>query len=127
MNERFLSMIKVSEREGAGQRRSKGGKQAKPPDSTGQSFEKEKDEMPKEVTHRGGLLVDATMAPTDLELLNVSREHSERLIDLLYEPGPGKVKPRTYRRNARRDYLSLARKRRKSGKEIRKGVRKQLN
>ena len=133
MNERFLSMIKVAEREGAGQRRGKGGKQAKPPDSAGQLSEKEKDEMPKEVTHRGVLLVDATVAPadirypTDLELLNASREHSERLIDLLYEPGSEMVKPRTYRRNARREYLSLAKKRRKSGKEIRKGVRKQLN
>ena len=84
------------------------------------------------VERRGMLLVDATVAPsdikypTDLDLLNQSREVSERLIDTLYEPSPGKVKPRTYRRNARKLYLSVAKKRRKSGKEIRRGIKAQL-
>lgn len=35
-------------------------------------------------------------------------------------------KPRTYRRNARKDFLNFTKKKRKSKREIRKGVRKQL-
>lgn len=85
-----------------------------------------------DVDRRGMLLVDATVAPsdikypTDLDLLNQARENSERLIDALYEPSPGKVKPRTYRRNARKSYLSLSKSRRKSGKEVRRGIKAQL-
>jgi len=83
--------------------------------------------------NRGKLILDASVAPqdirypTDLELLNEAREHTERLIDSLYEPAPDKRKPRTYRRNARKDYLSIAHKKKKSKKEIRKAIRKQLN
>lgn len=84
------------------------------------------------IERRGMLLVDATVAPsdikypTDLDLLNQSRENSERLIDALYEPSTGKVKPRTYRRNARKAYLSVSKKRRKSGKDVRRGIKAQL-
>ena len=84
-------------------------------------------------SHKGALLLDASVAPadikypTDLDLLNRCREHSERLIDILYEPEPDKVKPRTYRRQARKDYLTLAKRRKKGAKELRKGLRKQLN
>jgi hypothetical protein len=83
--------------------------------------------------HKGLLLIDATVAPqdirypTDLDLLNRCREDSEKIIDELYEPAPGKRKPRTHRKNARQDYLSAARKRKKSGKMMRKALRKQLN
>ena len=35
-------------------------------------------------------------------------------------------KPRTYRRNARKDYLALAKRRKRSGKVIRKAVKQQL-
>ena len=87
----------------------------------------------KEQKNNGSLLLDATVAPadikfpTDLDLLNTSREHSERLIDILWKQNPTGVKPRTYRNNARRDFLSLSKKRKKKAKEIRKGIRKQLN
>ena len=83
--------------------------------------------------NKGLLLIDASVAPqdirypTDLDLLNSCREHTERLIDELYEPSPGARKPRTYRKNARQDYLASARKRKKSGKMMRKAIRKQLN
>ena len=82
--------------------------------------------------HRGKLLMDATVAPsdikypTDLELLNKAREGTERLIDRLWEPAPGKVKTRTYRRKARADYLRLAKQRKKRKKQLRKSVGKQL-
>jgi len=83
--------------------------------------------------HRQGkLILDATVAPqdirfpTDLDLLNEAREHSERIVDVLWEPGDGEKKPVTYRRKARADYLNLARKKKKSVKELRKAIRKQL-
>ena len=85
--------------------------------------------------NQGQLLLDATCAPadirypTDLGLLNEARVASEAIIDILYAPLKGSLqkKPRTYRQQARRAYLSVAkpRKRRKAVK--RKGIRKQLN
>jgi hypothetical protein len=81
---------------------------------------------------RGMLLLDATVAPsdirypTDIGLLNEAREISERIIDTLYVPATGKVKPRTYRRVARKAYLSVTKKRTKSRKTIRKGIKAQL-
>jgi hypothetical protein len=79
------------------------------------------------------LLVDATCAPsdirypTDISLLNESREKLEEIIDVLHEPLKGDQKKcRTYRRKARQEYLKIAKKRRVSAKEIRKGIRKQL-
>ena len=66
------------------------------------------------VSHSGRLLVDATACPqdiaypTDLNLLNDARMKSEELIDLLYQPGMEKSKPRTYRKQARKNYLRFA-------------------
>jgi len=83
-------------------------------------------------SNRGQLIVDAVVAPqdikypTDLNLLNDAREHTERLIDQLWEPGPGKRKPRTYRQKARKEYLSVIKKKRKSKKVLRGAIRKQL-
>ena len=73
--------------------------------------DKKSDEPPK---NKGHMIVDATVAPsdtkypTDVDLLNEAREKTEKLIDLLYVPEKGKVKPRTYRQNARKDYLVTA-------------------
>ena len=59
--------------------------------------------------------------PTDLSLLNESREKLEHVIDVLHDPLKGKEKkPRTYRRNARKDFLKVAKKKRSTKKEIRK-------
>jgi transposase, IS5 family len=88
---------------------------------------------PEKAERQGRLILDASVAPqdirfpTDLDLLNDSREHTERLIDKLWEHEPGKRKPLTYRRIARRNYLSVVKLRRKSTKIIRSGIRKQLN
>ena len=87
----------------------------------------------EESTRQGMLILDASVAPqdikfpTDLDLLNAGREHTERIIDELWEPGPGKRKPRTYRRIARAEYLSTAKRRKKSAKVLRAALRKQLN
>jgi len=81
----------------------------------------------------GTLKIDATCTPadirypTDLSLLEEARRKSEKLIDLLYAAGDRtEKKPRTYRKKARNHFLSVIRKRRKSAKEIRKAIGKQL-
>ena len=91
-----------------------------------------------EHTNAGMLIADMTVAPaditypTDIELLNTAREKTEELIDVLYQESheqentTNEIKPRTYRRKARRDYLAFAKKRKKSLKTIRKALRKQL-
>ena len=82
--------------------------------------------------NRGTLKIDATVAdqelkfPTDVDLLNTSRENLERIIDLLYISGCDGVKPRTYKRVARKKYLGFSMKRRKVIKEIRRAVKTQL-
>lgn len=89
---------------------------------------------PEEPENRGKLLIDASVAPqeikypTDLNLLNECRQKTEELIDKLWLiQGKQGVKPRTYRRKARQAYLSVARKRKKSKRLIRRGIGKQLN
>ena len=91
----------------------------------------DKHDEPKPPSNSGTLIVDATCAPSNIEypqdtaLLNEGREKLEKIIDELYDPKNGK-KPRTYRKQAHKDYLKTARKRRKSAKDIRKAVGKQL-
>ncbi len=94
---------------------------------------KDKDPPVKHEDRREGKwILDATEAPqvirfpSDMDLLNEDREHTERIIDTLWEPGSGKKKPLTYRRKARASYLNLARRKKKNVKEIRKVLRKQL-
>ncbi|MGQ1787395.1 IS5 family transposase [Saccharicrinis sp. GN24d3] len=82
--------------------------------------------------NKGTLKVDATVAdqeisyPTDLKLLNGCRENLERIIDLLYNAKADATKPRTYKRVARKSYLDIAKKKNKTQKAIRKGVKQQL-
>lgn len=83
--------------------------------------------------NRGKLLVDATCTPaditfpTDLKLLNTAREKSEEIIDILHKPLKGKQKkPRTYRKVARKAFLSAAKSKRLSKNKMRKARRKQL-
>jgi len=84
--------------------------------------------------NKGTLKVDATVAPqhigypTDTRLLNDARQWCEELIDKLYLQGAlWSKKPRTYRRNARKDYLAFAKKKKASKKKIRKATSQQLN
>ncbi len=87
---------------------------------------------PVDNPNRGTLKVDATVAdqeikfPTDVNLLSTSRENLERIIDILYIAGLDGVKPRTYRRVARKKYLNLSKKKRKSNKAINRGIKAQL-
>ena len=88
--------------------------------------------QPAPIKHAGKLIVDATACPqdisypTDLNMLNDSREKAEELIDFLYNPARHDKKPRTYRDNARKAYLKTAQKKRKTKREIRNAIRKQL-
>lgn len=91
----------------------------------------ENEPSPVEVDNRGTMILDATCAPadirfpTDVSLLNESREKLESIIDYLHE-GIGERKPRTYRQNARKAYLRFARNRRPRVKQIRQALRQQL-
>ena len=87
----------------------------------------------EKTSNEGTLILDATCCPqnirfpTDVSLLNESRELLEGMIDTAHEAGAteGK-KPRTYRNLARRDWLRFARDRKLSRKKIRKALRQQL-
>ena len=59
--------------------------------------------------------------------MNEAREKTEKIIDILHEPLKGKRKKvRTYREEARKDYLSVSKKRKPTKNRVRKGIRKQL-
>ncbi len=86
-------------------------------------------------THHGELKIDATVAdqqiryPNDLGLLNEAREKTEKIIDLLFDilREELKVKPRSYRRQAHKVYLSQAKNKKKNKKELRKAIRNGLS
>jgi transposase, IS5 family len=96
--------------------------------------EQDDDDDAEPPPNQGQLLLDASCAPgdirypTDLSLLNEAREATEAIIDLLYEQVRSAVlyKPRTYRKEARREYLSITKQRKVRGKTMRKAIRKQL-
>lgn len=79
----------------------------------------------------GTLLIDATVAeqqieyPTDVKLLNESREQLERIITKVCED-LHIAYPRMYKHKARRQYLLLAKKKHKTKRELRRGIRQQL-
>ena len=79
----------------------------------------------------GTLLLDTTVAeqqieyPTDLKLLNESRQQLERMIRKVCKGGK-LPQPRMYKNKARQQYLSIAKKKKKTKKDIRKGLRSQL-
>jgi len=86
-----------------------------------------------EPANKGRMLLDATACPqdiaypTDLGLLNASREQCEEIIDKLYVPAlHGPVKPRTYREKARKVYLLTAKKKNKTRAEIKTAIGRQL-
>ena len=59
-------------------------------------------------------------------MLNEVREKLEHIIDRFCK-SYGFIKPRTYRREARKNYLALAKCKKRSSKKIRKAIRKQLS
>ena len=83
--------------------------------------------------NKGKLQMDATVCdadikdPTDLDLLNESRQKAEELIDELCLKLGVRDKPRTYRRVARKDFLNVSKMKRKPANVSRKAIRKQIN
>ena len=83
--------------------------------------------------NKGKLVVDATCAPadirypTDVSLVNEARQKSQKIIDELFAPLKGsRRKPRTYRRRARRLFVSYSKKRKCSRQKRRVILGKQL-
>ena len=83
------------------------------------------------VENNGTLILDATCAPQnisfpqDVNLLNEARENLEGIVDDICRRFDYYV-PRMYRRNARKDYLNLAKCKKRTGKKIRKAIKQQL-
>lgn len=85
--------------------------------------------------NKGNLKLDATVAdqniayPNDLGLLNRAREKTEKIIDVLYDRARDemKVKPRTYRKMARKKFLAESKKRQVNKKTLRSAIRYHLN
>ena len=84
--------------------------------------------------NQGSLLIDATCAPvdirhpTDLSLLNEAREVTEILIDAMHPQVKDSFghKPRTHRRQARQQFLAVAKKKKPRLSKIRKAIKQQL-
>ncbi len=83
--------------------------------------------------NQGKLIVDATCTPadvaypTDLNLLNEAREKTEEMIDAMHAPFVGmEPKPRTYRQDARKAYLAVAKQKKPGAKKIRRAIGQQL-
>ena len=80
----------------------------------------------------GTAIIDATCSPSnirypqDYSLLNEAREKLEEMIDFFHSQYAPWKKPRTYRRIARKEYLELAKSKKRSAKKIRSVIRKQL-
>ena len=92
------------------------------------------DHAPTPVANQGTLLIDATCVPgdirypTDLSLLNEAREVTEKLIDAMHPPIREAFgqKPRTHRKNARHQFLAVAKKKRPRISKIRTAIKQQL-
>ena len=63
--------------------------------------------------------------PQDIELLNETREKLEDMLCRISDEY-GFYRPRMYKEKARKDYLALAKCRKRGAKKIRKAIRKQL-
>jgi len=83
--------------------------------------------------NQGSLLIDATCVPadirhpTDLSLLNEARELTETLIDAMHLQVRDSFghKPRTHRKQARQQFLAVAKKKRPRINKIRKAIKQQ--
>ena len=102
---------------------------AQPPKTRKQKDDK--DDNDQNSGNGGTMIIDATCAPSnikypqDTSLLNEARKCAEKIIDTLYIPKDG-TKPRTYRKEAYKEYLKFARSRKRTKAFVRKAIRKQL-
>ena len=89
------------------------------------------EEASAKTENSGTIILDATCAPQnisypqDVNLLNKARENLEGMIDqICYDYNY--YRPRMYREKARKDYLNLARCKKRTAKKIRKAIKQQL-
>lgn len=87
----------------------------------------------KQKKNRGKLIMDATVAPadikypTDIDLLNKSREHLETAVDILWKEVPHKSHKLPYSiKKARKSYLSLAKSKKWTEAKCRAAIGEQL-
>jgi len=92
------------------------------------------EEPPEDGGNKGELILDATVAPsdvrypTDLSLLNECRENTEKMIDGVWDKTERKGHKTAYsRKKARKKYLKIAKQRKLRKKRIRQAVREQLD
>jgi IS5 family transposase len=108
-----FNKVVISASEGAKPKRARIQKQTTPQGSDNQDVDNQRKPT---VPNKGKLKLDATIAdqeinyPTDLKLLNTSREELERLIGIMHKVVGKDDKPRLYRRVARKSYLNIAKK-----------------
>lgn len=92
----------------------------------------EEDTGCSEGENAGTLILDATCSPSNIKypqdfvLLNDAREKLEQMIDYFHGMYHPWKKPRTYRKVARKSYLALAKAKKRSAKNIRMEIRRQL-
>jgi len=84
-------------------------------------------------TNKGKLILDATCVPADirypmdLSLINEAREKLDKLIDFVHNAlGKTSKRPRTYRKNARKAFLTMIRNKKPKKKLTRKAIGQQL-
>ena len=86
----------------------------------------------EDIENLGTEILDATCSPSnirypqDFSLLNEAREKLEDMIDCFHKTFHPWDKPRTYRRIARKEYLALAKSKKRTAKKVRATIRKQL-
>ena len=84
------------------------------------------------VPNAGTAILDATCSPSnikypqDFELLNTAREKLEKIIDRFHKESHPFGKPRTYRRIARKEYLAMAKAKKRPANKLRKLIRREL-
>lgn len=85
-----------------------------------------------DIENLGTEILDATCSPSnirypqDFSLLNEAREKLEDMVDYFHKNFHPWNKPRTYRRVARKEYLALAKCKKRTEKKVRATIRKQL-
>ena len=92
----------------------------------------ENDDDDSDRPNSGTLIMDTTCAPAniafpqDIELCNEAREKTEQIVEAMHKRGHGE-KPRLDKRKARREYLKVAKSKKRTGNALRKAIKKQLS
>lgn len=92
----------------------------------------EKDNDDKDPPNSGTLILDATCTPAniaypqDINLVNEARVKTEQMVEVMHKRGNGE-KPRLDKQKARREYLKVAKSKKRGANVMRKAIKKQLS